>query len=114
MHDQIANLAVTAISSIFLILCIVLILLRYFQKSPGMALCLIGVFMAIAAAVQASVSGLSLNQNPGQFAMATAPSSGPLSKIAVILVLGGVGMLFLSRSSAPPVGSNKTETTDVA
>ena len=71
--------------------------------------------MAIAtAAVQASVSGFSLNQNPGQFAMTTAPSSGPLSKIAVILVLGGIGMLILSRSSTPPAGSNKTETTDVA
>ena len=38
MHDQIANLAVAAISSIFLILCIVLILVRYLEKSPGMAL----------------------------------------------------------------------------
>jgi|SRR5579872_6925583 len=108
------NLAVTSVALMLLICFIGLILLRFAQKSPGMALCLIGVFMAIAAAVQASASGVGLPPNPGQFATAPATGSGPLTKIAVILVLGGLGMIFLSLPTTPPASSNQTETPHVA
>jgi hypothetical protein len=91
-----------------------LILLRQGQKSPGMALCLIGVFMAIAAAVQGSASGTELAPNPGQFSMTPATGSGPMTKMAVILVLSGVGMMFLSRPDSLSAKSNQTEASHVA
>jgi hypothetical protein len=92
-----------------LIVFIGLILFLFAQKSPGMALCLIGVFMAIAAAVQASASGADVSPNPVQFSTTPVPNSGPLTKIAVILVLGGLGMIFLSRPATPQATSIPTE-----
>ena len=102
MQDSNA-IAVVIISSLFLIVLIGLVLFLFVQKSPGMALCLIGVFLSIAAAVHASVSGLPVNhnQNAGQM-FVTATGSGPLLKIAVILVLSGVGIIFLSRPGSAP------------
>lgn len=114
MNDHIAHLAVAAISSIILIMFIGLILYLFAQKSPGMALCLFGVFLAIASAVQSSISGVALNQNLGQMTLTTASASTPMHKIAVILVLGGVGIIFLSQSSTSPANLKSTETTDVS
>jgi hypothetical protein len=114
MHDSLVALTVTAISSIFLIVLIGLILFLFLQKSPGFALCLIGVFMAIAAAVQGSVTGISINPNSGQMLSAAGSGSGPLAKVAVILVLGGTGMIFLSRGGSAPAPSIPKETTHVA
>ena len=113
MNDHIANLAVAAISSMILIMFIGLILYLFAQKSPGMALCLIGIFLAIASAVQSSISGVALHQNLGQMTFATASGSTPMHKIAVILVLAGVGMIFLSRSSATSSTMKPTESSDV-
>jgi hypothetical protein len=114
MNDYIVHVAVASVSSIVLIIFIGLILFLFAQKSPGMALCLIGVFMSIAAAVQASASGIELNQNPGQMMITAAPGTGPLTKVAVMLVLGGVGTIFLSRPVTIPTSPNITETPHVA
>ena len=114
MHDYAVHVTVASISSIVLIIFIGLILFLFAQKSPGMALCLIGVFMAIAAAVQASASGIDLAQHPGQLMITAAAGSGPLAKVAIILVLGGVGTIFLSRPVTHPAGTNPTEPSHVA
>ena len=72
-----------------------------------MKLLLIGIFMAIAASVQSSVSGVSVN--PGQVALSTGLGSSPLMKIAVILTLSGVGMMLMSRVTPPRVRRRNRE-----
>ena len=102
------------VSLFLLTILIVLILFVFAHKSPGMALCLIGVFMSIAAAVQATMSVGAVIQNPGHLAITASAGSGPLLKIAVILVLSGVGLIFLSRSGPAPTATEQKETAHVA
>jgi len=83
------------------------------QRSPGLALCLIGVLMSIAAAVQASVSGVGVHTNAGQF-VAVASNSFPLLKVAVILVLSGVALMYVSRPQSGAATSGQKEPTHVA
>jgi len=108
MHDSTA-MVITIIALFFLIILIGLILFVFAAKSPGMALCLIGVFMSIAAAVQASMLGGSMSQNPGQLMITASAGSGPLLKVAVILVLSGVALIFLSRSGPVPTPADQKE-----
>jgi predicted tellurium resistance membrane protein TerC len=108
-----AVLVTAIISSIFLIVFIAAILFVFVQRSPGLALCLIGVVMSIAAAVQASVSGVGVHTNAGQF-VAVASGSSPLLKVAVILVLSGVALMYWSRPQSAAVASEQKETTHVA
>jgi hypothetical protein len=104
MNDANA-LAVAMISSFFLILAIIVILSR--SRTLEMKLVLIGVFMAIAGAVQPSPMGVSVN--PGQVAMMTGFGSATLMKIAVILTLSGVGMMLMSRVSPPANAGTERE-----
>ena len=108
-----AVLVTAVITSIILIIFIVVILFVFVQKSPGLALCLIGVVMSIAAAVQASVSGVGVHTNAGQF-VAVASGSSPLLKVAVILVLSGVALMFVSRPQAGAVAAEQKEKAHVA
>ena len=102
--------AITFFSTTFLILAIIVILLR--ARTQEMKLILIGVFIAIAAAAQANLSGV--NVNPGQVAMTTGFGSATLMKIAVILTLSGVGMMFLSRATPPATAGIEKENSHVA
>jgi len=108
-----AVLVTAVITSIILIVFIVAILFVFVQRSPGLALCLIGVVMSIAAGVQASVSGVGVHTNAGQF-VAVSSGSGPLLKVAVILVLSGVALMLMSRPQSGTVASELKETTHVA
>jgi hypothetical protein len=94
----------TFISTIFLVLAILVILAR--SRTPEMKLLLIGIFMAIAASVQSGVYGISVN--PGQVALSAGFGSSPLMKIAVILTLSGIGMMFVSRLTPPPAVATAT------
>jgi hypothetical protein len=94
----------TFISTIFLVLAILVILSR--SRTPEMKLLLIGIFMAIAASVQSSIYGVSVN--PGQVTLSTGLGTLPLMKIAVMLTLSGVGMMFMSRSTPPPAAATTT------
>jgi hypothetical protein len=85
-------------STTLLILAIIVILVR--SRTPEMKLLLIGIFMAITAAMQANVSGVSVNA--AQVALATGLGSATLMKISVILTLSGAGMLLMSRVTPPP------------
>ena len=96
----------TFISTIFLVLAILAILSR--SRTPEMKLLLIGIFMAIAASVQSGVYGVSVN--PGQVALSAGFGASPLMKIAVILTLSGVGMMFMSRLTPTPASSTPTAT----
>jgi hypothetical protein len=82
----------TIASTFFLILAIIVILTR--SRTLEMKLLLIGVFMAIAASVDANITGVSINA--AQVGLATGLGSAALMKISVILTLAGVGMLLLS------------------
>jgi hypothetical protein len=90
------------ISIVFLILPILVILTR--ARATETKLLLIGVFMAITAAVQSSLTTPSVNFPPA--ATPTAMASAPLMRIATILVLAGVGLMLLertyARAAAPP------------
>jgi hypothetical protein len=94
----------TFISTIILILAILMILSR--SRTPEMKLLLIGIFMAIAASVQSGVSGVSVG--PQQVALLAGLGSSSLMKIAVLLTLSGVGMMFMSRLTPPPAASTST------
>jgi hypothetical protein len=85
------------ISICYLILPILLILTR--ARAPETKLLLIGVFMAITAAVQSSLTPAGVNAPPGT--TWTGLASAPLMRIATILVLAGVGMMFLDRATPP-------------
>jgi hypothetical protein len=102
-------LVVAVISSVFLILAIILILSR--SRTTEMKLVLIGVFMAIAAGVQPGTAGVSVN--PGQVAMMTGLGSAALTKVAVILILAGVGMMLMSRVSPSPTARAEEERSHV-
>ena len=95
----------TIASTVFLILAIVVILAR--SRTTEMKLLLIGVFMAIAASVDANVTGVSINA--AQVALSTGLGSAALMKISVILTLAGVGMLLLQRVSPPATTATQTE-----
>ena len=83
----------TMISSILLVLVIVFVLAR--SKTLELRLILIGVFMAIAAAAQGNVSGVSIN--PGNLAVSLGFSAGSFMNVAVILILSGVTLAVLDR-----------------
>ncbi len=91
----------TIITTIFLVLAILVILSR--SRKPEMKLLLIGIFMAISASVESI--GFGVGANPGQVALLAGLGSSPLMKIAVILTLSGVGMMFMSRLTPPPAAS---------
>ena len=67
--------------------------------------------MAIAAAVEANIAGVSINA--AQVALSTGLGSAVLMKIAVILTLTGVGMLLLPRVATPATTAMHTEHRDV-
>jgi hypothetical protein len=96
----------TFISTIFLVLAILVILSR--SRTPEMKFLLIGIFMAIASSVQSSVYGVRVN--PQQVVLSTGLESSPLMKIAVILTLSWVGMMFMSRLTPPPAASTAPPT----
>jgi hypothetical protein len=95
----------TTVSSIFLILAIIVILTR--SRTVEMKLLLIGIFMAIAGSVQASVSGGTIG--PAQVAALTGLGSAVFMKIAVILTLAGVGMLLFQRIAPIETPETKVE-----
>jgi hypothetical protein len=92
-------------STILLILAIIVILSR--SRTPEMKLILIGIFMAITAAIQANVSGISVNA--AQVALLTGLGSATLMKIAVILTLSGVGMMLMARVTPPTIAGTAKE-----
>jgi hypothetical protein len=98
--DAIPAIATMTIgSTALLILAIIVILVR--SRTPEMKLLLIGIFMAITAAMQANISGVSVNA--AQVALSAGLGSATLMKISVILTLFGAGMLLMSRvTPAPP------------
>ncbi len=98
-------LSTTLVSTFFLILAIIVILAR--AQTAEMKLILIGVFLAIAAAAQSNVSALS--PNAAQVALTAGLGSVTLMKIAVILTLAGVGMLFLPRVAPPATARTEAE-----
>lgn len=83
----------TVSSSAVLVLAIVAILV--FSRTAEWRLLLIGIFMTIAASMQANISGFSINS--GQMALLTAVGSTTLMRISVILTLSGIGMMLMSR-----------------
>ncbi len=95
MPDSTPTIVGTAMtSSLFLILAIVLVLAR--SKTLELRLILIGVFTAIAAAVQGNVS--TVNVNPGNLAVSLGFNAGSLMKVATILILSGVALAVLDRA----------------
>lgn len=92
-------------STTLLILAIIVILSR--SRTTEMKLILIGVFMAITAAMQANVSGVGVNA--AQVTLLTGFGLTTLMKIAVILTLSGVGMLLMSRATPPPIAATMKE-----
>jgi hypothetical protein len=104
--DFARNQLLSFVTTIFLVLSILVILVR--ARTPAMKLLLIGVFMAIAASVQSSIFGGGLN--PQQVVIATGIGSSPLMKIAVILTLSGVGMMFMAYFTPPIPASASTST----
>ncbi len=98
-------LPMTAVSTIFLVLAIILILGR--ARTTEMKLILIGIFMAITAAMQANVSGPGVNG--AQVAMIAGLGSATLAKISVILTLAGVGLLLMSRATPPAIAGTAKE-----
>jgi hypothetical protein len=92
-------------STTLLILAIIVILSR--SRTPEMKLTLIGIFMAITAAMQANVSGISVNA--AQVALPTGLGSATLMKIAVILTLSGVGMMLMDRVTPPTIAGTARE-----
>jgi hypothetical protein len=101
-------LSTTFCSSLLLILAIVVISLR--SRSAEVKLLLMGIFTAIAAAANASVTGVSIQA--GQVALATGIGSTILAKIAVILTLAGVGMMLLPRAVQAAPAQNIKEHPD--
>src|SRR5262245_36886079 len=99
--------ATTTVSTVFLILAIILILVR--SRTLETKLLLIGIFMAIAASVQANVLGVSVGANAAQVALSGGFGSATLMKIAVILTLVGAGMMLLSRVAPPATPGTETE-----
>jgi hypothetical protein len=97
--------SMTIASTTLLILAIIVILSR--SRTPEMKLILIGIFMAITAAMQANVSGISVNA--AQVALLTGLGSATLMKIAVILTLSGVGMMLMARATPPAVAGTAKE-----
>ena len=87
-------ISTTMISSLLLVLVIVFVLAR--SKTLELRLILIGVFTAIAAAVQGNVSAAGIN--PGNVAVSLGFSAGSLMKVAVILILSGVTLTVLDRT----------------
>ena len=82
----------TIASTVLLILAIIVILAR--SRTTEMKLLLIGVFMAIAASVDANVTGVSINA--AQVALSTGLGSAALMKISVILTLAGAACCSFS------------------
>ena len=95
----------TAVSTIFLVFAIILILGR--AAETEMKLILIGIFMAIAAAMQANVA--SAGVNGAQAAMIAGLGSATLTRISVILTLAGVGLLLMSRATPPAIAGTAKE-----
>jgi len=94
MRDTAPVIFTTMVTSLFLIFAIVLILSR--SKTLELRLILIGVFTAIAAAVQGNISAVDIN--PGNLAVSLGFSAGSLMKVATILVLSGVMLAVLDRT----------------
>ena len=94
MRDTAPVIFTTMIISLFLIFAIVLVLSR--TRTLELRLILIGVFTAIAAAVQGNISAVDIN--PGNVAVSLVGSAGSLMKIATILVLSGVTLALLQRT----------------
>ncbi len=92
------------ISIVFLILPILVILTR--ARAPETKLLLIGIFTAITAAVQSSLTTAVVNVPT--VGTATGLASAPLMRIAVILVLAAVGLMLLDRA-APRVAAASEE-----
>src|SRR3954452_18784217 len=98
-------LVMTIASSLFLVLAIILVLLR--SRTLEMTLVLIGVFMALTAAVQGNFSGVAVDR--GQVALTVGTGAGPLMKIAMVLVLSGVALSFVSRTNPPLASRDRQE-----
>ena len=95
MPDSTPVIVSTAMtSSLLLVLVIIFVLAR--SKTLELRLILIGVFTAVAAAVQGNVS--SVNINPGSVAVSLGFSAGSLMKVAMILILSGVTLAVLDRT----------------
>ena len=94
MRDTEPVILTTMVSSLFLVLVIVFVLAR--SKTLELRLILIGVFTAIAAAVQGNVSAVIIN--PGNVAVSLGFSAGSLMKVAAILILSGVTLAVLDRT----------------
>ncbi len=104
MRDATPLIFTTIITSLFLVLLIILVLGRI--KLLSLRLILIGVFMAIAAALQGNISAVSIDS--GQVAVSLGLAASSLLKIATILVLSGVAFAVLERTEpAPTVGTKE-------
>jgi len=92
-------MAVMVISSLLLIFVIIFVLVR--SRTLELRLILIGVFMAIAAAVQEPVSAVHIG--PANVAGSIGLGAGSLMRVAAILILSGVTLVVLDRTrTAPP------------
>lgn len=94
MRDTAPVIFTMMIISLFLIFAIVLVLSR--TRTLELRLILIGVFTAVAAAVQGNIAAVDIN--PGNVAVSLGGSSGSLMKVAMILVLSGVTLVVLDRT----------------
>ena len=96
MTDTTPVISTTMISSLLLVLVIIFVLAR--SKTLDLRLILMGVFVAIAAAVQGNVSAVIIN--PGNLAVSLGFSAGSLMKVAAILILSGVTLAVLDRTDS--------------
>jgi hypothetical protein len=110
MNNDLSNwvLSMTLGSTALLVLAIIVILVR--SRTPEMKLILIGSFMAIAAAMQANITGITVNA--GQVGLTTGLVPSPLLKISVILTLAGVGLMLLGRVAPAATSGVETEHSD--
>jgi hypothetical protein len=111
MADQMQaqSAAIMSISSILLIFATIFVLVR--SKTLEMRLILIGVFMAIAAAVQESSVGVHIG--PGNMGGSLNLTAGSLMKVAAILILSGVALAALERTR-PATAPAATEPKEVS
>ena len=104
-------LITSAMTSIVLLLTIGLVLFLRRSKPRAMSLVLMGVLMSIAASVQSTVAGTYTVAGPGgggnPLKIDVGVASGTLMKIAVILTLAGIGLLFFDCQQLPADGAGK-------
>jgi hypothetical protein len=96
-------------STVFLVVAIIVILIR--SRTPEMKLLMIGIFMSITAAMQASITGIAVTTQ--QVTLLTGLGSATFMKISVILTLAGIGMLLLVRVTPPAMPGPEKEQSHV-